>query len=214
MGLTVEDPANPDSVLADLVAGLGYLGVCAVSILGPDTDSIFGRRPLISWPSSIAEAAKYLANSAAYGADWKLNRAPQVAWIDTDRQEDWLQPWQAQGCHALVRVAFDLPGEQTFEVYTGSNRKLAKIEVGEVVRDVISSWPVIKTSVLVPLAGLTYQQRRVLQFAFEGMTAKETALAMGVTERTVTHHLQAAQDKLLAKNKQDSIRKAIWLGVI
>jgi LuxR family transcriptional regulator, activator of conjugal transfer of Ti plasmids len=63
-------------------------------------------------------------------------------------------------------------------------------------------------------AGLTPRECECLQWSYRGKTARETAIIMGTTERTVHFHLQNAMHKLESPSKHHSSRKAFDLGLI
>ena len=61
---------------------------------------------------------------------------------------------------------------------------------------------------------LSPRELESLQLAFEGLTARETALRMDCAERTVNYHLANAMAKLHTDNKLQAVQKACWLGLI
>lgn len=56
---------------------------------------------------------------------------------------------------------------------------------------------------------LSAREREVLSLTALGRTAPEAADRLGVTERTVTAHLQSATRKLAAKNKAEAVAQAL-----
>ena len=50
--------------------------------------------------------------------------------------------------------------------------------------------------------------------AFEGLTARETAMRMDCSERTVNYHLANAMAKLKTDNMLAAVQRACWLGLI
>lgn len=66
----------------------------------------------------------------------------------------------------------------------------------------------------IELVKLSRREKEVLKWAAVGKTAWETAQIVGITERTVTHHLNNACLKLKVSNKTHAVVKAIQLRQI
>ena len=62
--------------------------------------------------------------------------------------------------------------------------------------------------------GLSPRELESLNLAFEGLTARETALRMDCSERTVNYHLAHAMAKLQTDNKLAAVQRACWIGLI
>lgn len=62
--------------------------------------------------------------------------------------------------------------------------------------------------------GLSRRQAECLRWASLGKTSKETALILGVSERTVNFHLYSAFDKLAVHSKHAAVAKALSLGLL
>ncbi|TOB84204.1 helix-turn-helix transcriptional regulator, partial [Vibrio parahaemolyticus] len=60
---------------------------------------------------------------------------------------------------------------------------------------------------------LTLREKEVLKWSSMGKTAFEISLILGVTERTVTFHVNNAIRKLQTTNKIGAVTKAISLGL-
>lgn len=63
-------------------------------------------------------------------------------------------------------------------------------------------------------APLTDRERECLLWAAEGKTSEETALILGVAERTVIFHLQNAARKLNVTNRSQAVARAVAQGYI
>lgn len=63
-------------------------------------------------------------------------------------------------------------------------------------------------------APLTDREREVLACLADGMTNPQTALHLGITERTVLHHVAGARAKLGCKTRVEAVVKAVRLGMI
>jgi len=63
-------------------------------------------------------------------------------------------------------------------------------------------------------APITKREQECLQWAAEGKTAWETALILGISERTVTFHLQNASRKLAANTGQQAVARAVAYGLV
>jgi DNA-binding CsgD family transcriptional regulator len=61
---------------------------------------------------------------------------------------------------------------------------------------------------------LSPRERECLELAFRGLTARQSALTLHCTERTVNYHLANAMSKLKVDNKMAAIQRACWLGAI
>jgi DNA-binding CsgD family transcriptional regulator len=61
---------------------------------------------------------------------------------------------------------------------------------------------------------LTDREKECLLWAAEGKTAWEASQILGISERTVIFHLQNAADKLGATSRQQSVARAISLGIL
>jgi len=214
MQLTGLQHADPSGFLDTMIDGWGARGMRAIAVLGPDPDFHEKRATLLVRPMKFQTAAAILAESDAYGQSWRESDSPSVAWVDTSRNEAWLVPWVNMGCRGIVRVGMDVPGGKQIEVFAASEQVLNRPLVAEFVLDLLASWTQIKRYVLTPLSGLTGQQLKVLNMSILGHSARECAASLGVTERTVNHHLATIQEKLGTKSKLESITKAIWRGAI
>ena len=61
---------------------------------------------------------------------------------------------------------------------------------------------------------LSNRQQQCLWLASKGKTSKESALILGVSERTVNFHLHHAFDKLNVRNKQAAVARALSLNLL
>jgi DNA-binding CsgD family transcriptional regulator len=205
---------NSSEILNNMLEGWLERGMRAIAFIGPDLLAPEKRATLHVYPSRYQHAADVMAASDAYGQDWRDNDSPNVAWVDTSRSESWLKPWMEMGCRSILRVGMDMPGGKQIEVFAAFEDVLTRPFVAEFVLDLLAAWSQVKRYVLTPLSGLTNQQLRVLNMSLYGLSARECAVSLGVTERTVNHHLATIQEKLGTQSKLESIAKAIWCGAI
>lgn len=205
---------SPHSVVDSFIEQWQDAGLCAMAILAPEVRYPQERRTVIVRPDHFTRASDFMAKSDAYGEAWRVDDFTNVAWTDTSRAESWQEPWLELGVKSLIRVAIDLPGSKQLEIYGGCSGRVGRAFVNSFATAILSSTPRIRNKVMIPLSGLSGQQLRVLQLSLTGLAAKECAMVMGVTERTVNHHLSAIQQKLGTQNKIESLAKAIWLGVL
>ncbi len=56
------------------------------------------------------------------------------------------------------------------------------------------------------VAKLSQRQRQCLELAGDGLTSKEIARSLNISPSTVDNHIQAACDRLGAKNRTDAVR--------
>lgn len=205
---------EPSEFLDNMMDGWAVRGIRAIAMIGPDPACHEKRATLMVRPETYRTAADILAASDAYGENWRDSDSPGVAWVDATRNEPWLVPWADMGCLGIVRVAMEMAGGKQIEVFAASWNRLNRPLVAEFVLDLVAVWPQIKRYVLTPLSGLTNQQIKVLTMSIHGLSARECAVSLGVTERTVNFHLATIQEKLGTQSKLESISKAIWLGAI
>ena len=60
-------------------------------------------------------------------------------------------------------------------------------------------------------AGLTDREFQVTQLIFNGGSRNSTAESLGITERTVRHHLETLYNKLCVKNRVDLVLRIIQI---
>lgn len=222
----MQDPVNFDSmsldgILSDWVAALREVAVDAVAVLGPDA---FGtaedRRVIAVHPPLLADAAQALAASRDFGAPWRDSDAPLVAWQHIAKSAQlpargWRVLWLARGFQTVVRVAFPLPGGRAFECFLFSPRELSdRSDAATLVWSALNIWPVVRRCIAQERALLSPRERECLVLAFDGHTARECALRIGCTERTVNYHLANAMAKLKVDNKLAAIQRACWIGAL
>lgn len=197
--------------LANQVRPIGGLGIV---VLVPDGESPRARRVLIAthpaWEAPVRSWAE---------TNFARDAAPQphestINFVTISRETPAFQSWSQASTKALVVVSHVLPAGRTIEVVVPVHKELHKPDVSEIARVIHSTWHAMKHCVFRPLSGITPQQGRVLELALEGLSAKETADLMGLTERTVNHHLTQLQQRLGTNGKTQSIVKAIWLGAL
>jgi DNA-binding CsgD family transcriptional regulator len=78
----------------------------------------------------------------------------------------------------------------------------------------LNIWPLVKRSIANARSKLSPRERECLELAFQGKTARETALELQCAERTVNYHLANAMNKLKVDNKMAAIQRACWLGAL
>ena len=216
------DSVTVDAVLADWVCALRDHGVDAVLVLGPDPDGGREDRSVLAvHPPRLLTEAQALAASRDFGAAWQDSDAPMVAWQEIAKsawQEPpgrWRRLWVAHGYQTVVRVAFSLPAGRAFECFMFSARAFAsRSDATELAWSALNIWPMLRRAISQARVSLSPRELESLQLAFEGKTARETALLMECSERTVNYHLANAMAKLKTDNKLQAIQKACWLGLI
>lgn len=216
------DSVGVDAILADWVIALREYGVDAVLVLGPDPDAgRESRQVLAAHPPRLLPEAQALADSRDFGVPWRDSEAPLVAWQEIAKaawQESpsrWRRLWVAHGYQTVVRVAFALPAGRAFECFMFSARAFAsRTEAAELAWSALNIWPMLRRAIAETRVTLSPRELESLQLAFEGLTARETALRMDCAERTVNYHLANAMAKLHTDNKLQAVQKACWLGLI
>ena len=61
---------------------------------------------------------------------------------------------------------------------------------------------------------LTLRERDILCWLGDGKTDREIATSLGLSERTVQHHVQSVFAKLNTKNRTHAVVKALRMGLI
>ncbi len=222
----MHSPANFDSLVLDglLVDWLGALksySVESLIILGP---SIFGtareRKVLAVYPPKLLEASKALADSDEFGYAWQASDSPMVAWQNISHSSyAGLSRWRilalAHGLQSMVRVEFALPRGRAFECFLLTSQTMQdRTEAAAMVWSTLNIWPQIRRALGEVTCPLSPREKEVLAFAFDGLTAADSAKTMGCSERTVTYHLANATHKLRVDSKLAAIERACWYGVI
>lgn len=215
------DNLGVDAVLADWVGALSDQGVESVVVLGPnplgDRDD---REVLAVHPPRLLGAAQALAESRDFGAAWRESDAPLVAWQDISKSSfeqasRWRRLWLAHGHQTVVRVAFSLPAGRAFECFMFSPRAFSdRAEAAALAWSAYNIWPMLRRAIAEQRVSLSPREQESLNFAFEGLTARETAVRMDCSERTVNYHLANAMAKLQTDNKLAAVQRACWIGLI
>lgn len=214
------DSLRVDAVLADWMAALRDQGVESVVVLGPNPmGGRDDREVLAVHPPRFLAAARSLAQSHDFGASWRDSDAPLVAWQDLaqaacEQADEWRRLWLTHGHQALVRVAFSLPAGRAFECFMFSPRTVGPAEAAALAWSACNIWPVLRRSIAEQRVCLSPRERQSLNFAFEGLTARESAAHMDCSERTVNYHLANAMTKLQTDNKLAAVQRACWVGLI
>lgn len=222
MGVPVNfDSVSLDGLLSDWVCALREFSVEAVAVLGPDPFGTSEDRQVVAvHPPVLAEAALALAKSRDFGAPWRDSDAPLVAWQHIAKSDHlnasrWRTLWLAHGYQTVVRVEFTLPAGRAFECFMFSPRELTeRSEAASLVWSALNIWPLVRKSIGVARGILSPRERECLVLAFQGLTARETALRLTCSERTVNYHIANAMNKLKVDNKMAAIQRACWIGAI
>lgn len=215
------DSVGVDSILADWLCALREQGVDALVVLGPDPLGPREKREVLAvHPPRVLGAAAALAESRDFGSSWRESDAPLVAWQDivksaADQGSRWRRLFLAHGHQSLVRVAFPLPAGRAFECFLLSPRAFAsRSEAAALAWSAFNVWPMLKRALAEQRVALSPRELESLNLAFEGLTARETATRMEVSERTVNYHLANAMAKLQTDNKLAAVQRACWIGLI
>lgn len=216
------DSVSVDAILADWLCALSDQGVESVVVLGPNpTGGRDDREVLAVHPPRLLSAAQALSASCDFGAGWRDSDAPLVAWQDisksafSEQSGRWRRLWMAHGYRTLVRVAFSLPAGRAFECFMFSPKTfVGRPEAAELAWSAFNIWPMLRRAIAEKRLSLSPREQESLNLAFEGLTARETALRMECSERTVNYHLANAMAKLKTDNKLSAVQRACWIGLI
>ena len=215
------DSVGVDTILADWLCALRDQAVEALVVLGPNPFAERDAREVLTvHPPRFLPAAQALAESVDFGAGWRDSDAPMVVWQDIaksayEHHSRWRRLWLAHGQQTLVRVAFALPAGRAFECFLFSPRALAgRADAAVLAWSAYCVWPMLRRAIAQQRVNLSPRELESLNLAFEGLTARETALRMDCTERTVNYHLANAMAKLQTDNKLAAVQRACWIGLI
>jgi len=215
------DSMGVDAILADWVCALQEQGVDAVVVLGPvPTGTREQREVLAVHPPRFVGAAQALAESTDFGAGWRDSDAPLVAWQDISKSAleqsgRWRRLWLAHGHQTFVRVSFSLPAGRAFECFMFSPRVFSgRADAAALAWSAFNIWPMLRRAIAEQRVSLSPRELESLNLAFEGLTARETAVRMDCSERTVNYHLANAMAKLRTDNKLAAVQRACWIGLI
>ncbi|MDO9481377.1 MAG: helix-turn-helix transcriptional regulator [Hydrogenophaga sp.] len=215
------DSVDVDAVLAEWVSALSDQGVESVLVLGPNPlGGADDREVLAVHPPRLLGPARALAESHDFGASWRESDAPLVAWQDIAKSAlepsgRWRRLWLAHGYQTLVRVAFTLPAGRAFECFLFSPRRFSgRAEAATLAWSAFNIWPLLRRAIAEERVSLSPREQESLHLTFEGLTARETALRMHCSERTVNYHLANAMTKLQTDNKLAAVQRACWIGLI
>ena len=151
---------------------------------------------------------------------WAVYDAPLVAWqhiAKTDRlsANRWRVLALGHGFQTVIRVEFTLPAGRAFECFLFSPRELNdRSEAASLAWSALNIWPLVKRAIANARSTLSVRERECLMLAFEGKTARQSAQALGCTDRTINYHLANAMAKLKVDNKLAAIQRACWFGLI
>lgn len=215
------DNMGVDAILNDWLTALSEQGVEALVVLGPvPTGTPHDREVLAIHPPRYVGAALSLAESRDFGAAWRESEAPMVAWQDIskaagEQTSRWRRLWLAHGQQTLVWVSFPLPAGRAFECFMFSPRAFNhRSDAANLAWSAFNVWPMLRRTIAEQRVSLTPRELESLNLAFEGLTARETAIRMDCTERTVNYHLANAMFKLQTDNKLAAVQRACWIGLI
>jgi len=207
--------------VTEWLSAISYLGAKALVVLGPDPFGDPDERDVFCvYPESHAEAASSLCQSGGYGRSWRESRSPLVAWSNLTANDDtppwnWMDRWIKNGMASMVRVELPLPMSRSFECFIFGDEEIRdRSQAADICYAMMSAWPILKEEITTSKLGISERERESLAAAADGLTAKETALRMQCTERTVTHHWTNAMRKMQTRNKVAAVQRASWLGLI
>lgn len=216
------DNIGVDAILVDWLRALQDSCVEAILVLGPNPMGGRDEREVLAvHPPRLLTAAEALATSGDFGASWRDSDAPLVAWQDISKSAyaegagRWRRLWLAHGYQTVVRVAFSLPAGRAFECFMFSPRAFAdRSEAAALAWSAFNIWPMLRRAIAEQRVTLSPRELESLSYAFEGLTARESAARMDCSERTVNYHLSNAMAKLKTDNKLSAVQRACWLGLV
>lgn len=205
---------SPTDYLRNLANQLKPSGGLGMFVLVPDGASAQSRRMLITTHSGWDSASQALLQSHFAKAEEPKPFDATIRAVTIDRAAPGHSGWAQASIGCIGIISHVLPGGRSIDVLVPALRELCRDDLAAIARLINSNWYGLKHYVFRPLSGITQQQGRVLEMALEGFSVKETADVMGLSERTINHHLTQLQARLGTNGKTQSIVKAIWLGAL
>lgn len=123
-----------------------------------------------------------------------------------------LSDWQFGGLRSFVRVSIPVAGGHGVDLFHFFDVPKEEADFAGVTAAALAHWPFLRDGLVAQMSPLTSREVKCLAHAFGGLTARETAELMGVSERTINADLQSAIDKLCVNNKLAAVQRACWLG--
>jgi DNA-binding CsgD family transcriptional regulator len=205
---------TPTDYLRNLANQLKPSGGLGMFVLVPDGPTAKTRRLLITTHPGWESASHDLLQSHFASAEDPKPFDATIRTVKIDRATPGHAGWVQASIGCIGIISHVLPAGRTIDVLVPALKELYRDDLAAIARLINSNWYGLKHYVFRPLSGITQQQGRVLELALEGFSAKETADAMGLSERTINHHLTQLQARLGTNGKTQSIVKAIWLGAL
>lgn len=210
-----------DGVMANWLASLQSQSVRAIVVIGPDHKHVRQKAILAVYPPRMVSNAQWMLNTPVpLESLGESNYAPLVGWMDLtdegdERLPEWVTHWKNSGFRGAMRIAFEIVSHRDFECYLLCEQaRLNRDMQAALVWSTLSLWPKVRRLACNTRSPLSGRELQCLRLAFEGLTANETAEALGCGVRTVNFHLTNAMAKLDTRNKLEAIQKACWLGVL
>jgi DNA-binding CsgD family transcriptional regulator len=194
-------------------------GIAAVCIRLPEgTDSLSVKFAVrahhVTWPPNPhTRFASFPTTTSALGA------------LDHPRQEQLLERaeipagspmdlWRQSGLRSYARVSLPVPANQQVDLFSLSQQPADSLVIASIAETCLRWWPELRRGLQAEISDLRSHEVKCLALAFAGLTARETAERISVSERTVNAYLQTAMAKLGVSSKLAAVQLACWLGYL
>ena len=119
----------------------------------------------------------------------------------------------SSGLSSFVRVAMELPGQRCFEIYTFTEMAVTnRSEAACIAWACIGMWPRIRRALIAQRLRLSPRELQCLWHVCAGLSAKEIAEKMDVTERTASYFITQLATKFGTAGRSSLPQRAAWLG--
>ena len=218
--INVSRRTEDHAVLRDWHDALQESKALAVLVLGPVPFAANDDREVIAvYPEEFRSPANALARSAAYGSAWRQSNASLVAYKNfagsSTAHEPWMESWVERGACGLVRVELPMPLNNGYECFVFTARALSdRSEAADIAWSALSVWPLIKQAFILERFDISPRERQILIVLAAGLTARDAARTLEISERTINFHLSNLMNKLRADNRTEVVQRACSLGLI
>ncbi len=217
-GLPLPTPVRPQDAplgkaLAGWYAAMQPTGIAAVCIQLPDgsvpaSPTLAAQTLQVSWPPGMRAP---LARTRACD-EFRSPPSEQLLELGSIAPDSLHAPWWRAGMRSYARISLPVPAYQCVDLIGLSEHTADRLSIDAVAAICLRWWPELRRGLQAEISDLRTHEVKCLAFAFAGLTARETADRMCVSERTVNAYLQTAMAKLGVSSKLAAVQLACWLG--
>jgi LuxR family transcriptional regulator, quorum-sensing system regulator SolR len=220
-------PAGPARARGPLNQALeGWLqamkdqGIAAVCIRLPEgSDALSVRSAVrashVSWPlHPVPDFARCFVSEAPAEMAFSPPQQQQLLERAEIHAGSAMDAWWQFGLRSYARVSLPVPANQLVDLFSLSVQPMDSLVIAPIAETCLQWWPELRRGLQAEISDLRTHEIKCLAFAFAGLTARETAERISVSERTVNAYLQTAMAKLGVSSKLAAVQLACWLGYL